>query len=422
MSTAITQAELARRLKAAREACGLTQKEVAGHLGVSRPTLTQIELGNRAVTSIELQQLAYLYGRDLRALLAAAFQDAEPVAALLRAHPELQGQNALRRAIRDCLVIGRELTNLERLLGVDRDAGGIAWYPLRRPKSKWEAIEQGRRVAGEQRRRLGLGSAPISSLAELLDSLGIRTAQVDLPDGISGLTLVEPTIGVFIVSNRTHSYERRRFSYAHELAHGLLDRDQPGIVSRSADRDELVEVRANVFAADFLMPADGIASQVRALGKGRASRMQAEVFDETGTVEVRARAAPGSQDLQLYDVAQIAHHFGTSRPATLYRLRNLRLITAAQLQELEVQEERHGRDVARLLALPRPDDRRDSNEFRYRFFGLAIEAFRREEITRDKLYGLARLVGVERRDVVVLLEQMGLTPDEGEDEPLLPEM
>lgn len=416
----ITQAELAQRLKNAREGRDLTQKEVAAQLGVSRPTLTQIELGKRTVTSLELQRLAYLYGRDIRELLADTFQDDEPVAALFRAHPELRGQDVLHRTIQDCLEIGRELTQLERLLGIDRDVGNVATYPLGRPQTTWEAIEQGERIAREERRRLDLGNAPITNMVQRLENQGIRTAQIDLPRDVSGLMLAQPAVGIFVVSNRSHSYERRRFSYAHEYAHVLLDQEQAGIISRAADREKLIEVRANTFAAHFLMPAEGVVSQVRTLGKGHPSRQRTDVFDETSTVAVKARAAPGSQDIQLYDVAQIAFHFGTSRLAVLYQLKNLRLLTEAQLQALKMQEKRHGAAMARLLALPRPDNRLESDEFRHRFLGLAVEAWRREEITRAKLFALARLIEVEQGDLDLLLDEMDLTSDEGEDEPLLP--
>ena len=65
---AINQEELGRRLRQAREACGLTQEQVAEHLGVSRPTVAQMELGNRAITSLELDRLAWLYARTCDSL------------------------------------------------------------------------------------------------------------------------------------------------------------------------------------------------------------------------------------------------------------------------------------------------------------------------------------------------------------------
>ncbi|HWP38968.1 MAG TPA: helix-turn-helix transcriptional regulator [Gemmatimonadales bacterium] len=71
--TTVDQRELGRRLKTTRKACHLTQEEVSRHLGVSRSTIAQMELGNRAVTSLELDKLAYLYGRDIRTFLADEF-------------------------------------------------------------------------------------------------------------------------------------------------------------------------------------------------------------------------------------------------------------------------------------------------------------------------------------------------------------
>lgn len=68
----IDQAEVGRRLKQARESCGLTQEDAAGEMGVARATVAQIELGNRSVSGLELAKLSYLYARDIREFLAPA--------------------------------------------------------------------------------------------------------------------------------------------------------------------------------------------------------------------------------------------------------------------------------------------------------------------------------------------------------------
>src|SRR5207253_9292123 len=47
---AIDQIELGRRIRQARESCGMTQDEVAEKLGVSRPIVVQIEQGKRTVS------------------------------------------------------------------------------------------------------------------------------------------------------------------------------------------------------------------------------------------------------------------------------------------------------------------------------------------------------------------------------------
>lgn len=56
---------LGKRLKDAREAIGLPQAAVADHLGIPRPSVSDIETGRRRVAFLELKQLAALYRRPL---------------------------------------------------------------------------------------------------------------------------------------------------------------------------------------------------------------------------------------------------------------------------------------------------------------------------------------------------------------------
>ena len=405
----VSREELARRLRVAREACGLTQEDVAEHLDVSRPTVAQMELGNRAVTSLELDRLARLYGRDLREFFMDDFQGHDALAALFRADSDVAQQPHVVDALRNCVTVGREVTNLEQLLGIDREGGAAAVYPLPAPRNRWQAVQQGERVAAQERQRLGLGFAPIGNIAEVLETQGVRTALIDLPDDVSGLTMADPTIGVFVVANRLHAAVRRRFSLAHEYAHGLIDRDRLGTVSRSTERDDLLEVRANAFAATFLLPAEGVRQFMAMIGKGGPSRQRTEVFDEGGVVEASTRAAPKSQDTQMYDVAELAEHFGVSRLATLYRLRNLRILSDAEFAQLKEHEDvGFGRAVANLLRLPEIDEDAARDEYRHRFLSLALEAFRRAEISRAKLGELANMIGLDSTELPDLLHGIGL--------------
>jgi Zn-dependent peptidase ImmA (M78 family)/DNA-binding XRE family transcriptional regulator len=398
----------------------MTQEEVARHMDLSRPTIVQIELGNRVVSSIELDRLAYLFGRDIREFLADEFQEKDAFVALFRAHPEVASQPEVADALRTCLTLGREITNLERLLGIDRDLGTTAAYPLPPPRSKWDAVQQGARVAEEERRRLQLGISPLANVAEVLETQGVRTAQITLPDDVSGLTLSEPSVGLFVIANSGHHLLRRRYSYAHEYAHVLLDRERLGTISRAADRDDLIEVRANAFAANLLLPEEGVRQFTAGLGKGVASRQQMDVFDESGVVHAAFRTEPRSQDIQMYDVVQLAHHFGVSRLAALYRLRNLRLITEGELEHLKQQETEIGKMVAEVLDLPEPDHEAARNEFRHRFLALGLEALRRGEITRRKLEEIARMVEVSPDQVAWLIQEVGIDDEDGEGDVVIP--
>lgn len=408
----ITQQELGRRIRTAREACRMTQDDAAKHLGVSRPTFVQIEAGNRSVSSLELDRLAYLFGRDIREFVADAFHEEDSLTALFRAQPAVVGEPAVLDKLRECMALGRELTNLERLVGIDRDLSAVASYPFPTPKARWEAVQQGQRLAEEERRRLGLGHAPLPNMSELLESQGVRTGLVDLPNDVSGLTLSDRKVGLFVVANGGHHYLRRRFSFAHEYAHVVADRDRSGLISQTSARDDLIEVRANAFAANFLMPEDGVRQFVAGLGKGKPSRLFAEVFDEAGYLNVEGRSEPGTQTIQLYDVVQLAHHFGVSRLSALFRLRNLRLLTEAEFEHLKALDDQgKGKQLAKLLGLTEPDHEEMRSEFKHRFLGLALEAYRRDEISRGKLHELVAMVGLTADDLDQLLDDSGIAAD-----------
>jgi transcriptional regulator with XRE-family HTH domain len=59
------QQRLAARLRTCRESLGLTQRTVAGRLGVPRSAISGIEAGTRKVDSLELRSLAGLYRRPV---------------------------------------------------------------------------------------------------------------------------------------------------------------------------------------------------------------------------------------------------------------------------------------------------------------------------------------------------------------------
>ena len=380
----IDQAELGRRLRQARESCGLTQDDVAQEMGIARATVAQIELGNRSVSGLELAKFSYLYARDIREFVAPTFNADSLTSVLLRA--EDGEEDGVRAALRDCIALGHQLRDLETLLGVNRSTGNVASYPSVALGSKWDAIQSGTQAALEERRRLGLGFGPLGDVPALLEAQGIRTGLIQMPAGVSGLMISDSTVGLFVVVNRNHPSVRQRFSWCHEYAHLLLDRAQMGHVSRESDRSDLLEVRANVFAANFLMPEDGVRQFVGALGKGSTSRLHAEIFDESGVVPVDTRTAGGSQDLQIYDVVKLAHHFGVSVLSALYRLMNLRLITDKQFEQMkQMDSEGMSKQLAELLGLAEVSEEENISAFYRRYLVLALEAYRREKISRRKL-------------------------------------
>ena len=149
---------------------------------------------------------------------------------------------------------------------------------------------------------------------------------------MSGIFLRHSSIGMVILVHYGHARCRKRFSYAHEYAHALLDRKTTiAIVSRRENSLDFIERRANAFAAAFLMPADGVRWFLEeVLDKGGPSRRYRVTYSSAGgePAEAEERPAPGSQQITYQDVATLAHHFGVSYPAAVYRLSDLNFLNA----------------------------------------------------------------------------------------------
>ena len=388
------EVELGRRLRLARKAWKLSQADVAKALDLSRSAVSEMEAGRRGVSGLELHRLAYLYGRDMADFLDEDFEPTGTIAALFRRHAKVHLSHCALESLRRCAALGREMANLERRLGRGRGRTGLPAYSYV-PGSQWEAVEQGSAVAEDERGRLDLENRPLPDVARLLESQGVRTTLVDMPDNISGLVFMDSRTGFIVAANRSHHVLRRRFSFAHEYAHLLLDRKMEGRVSIADEQGTLREVRANAFAASFLMPADAVRAFVADLAKGHRSRRRMDIYDENAPLRVSTRSKSASQRLQMHDVVLLAHHFVVSCPAVLYRLVSLRLVTD---EERKVLADQHAAGVSRRFRLffdiPEPDNASEREQFRARFLHLALEAFRQEEITRRKLMELVQLAGV----------------------------
>ena len=413
----IDPARLAERLREAREAHGLSQKEVAAALDVPRSAVSKIESGRRAVSTLELTRMA-----DLYALSASFFLSDDPeqrsedlAHVLLRALPETREDPRIAHAVRSSVLLCREGASLRRLL--DRAVEPTVPSYAARIGSTSEAIRQGEAVAREERRRLGLGDVPIRSVAGLIGDQGVWAAATALPDGLSGLFVNHPDVGFAVLVNGRHGEARRRFSYFHEYAHVLFDRDRTVTTSRRDNASGRLETRANAFAAAFLMPPGGVAEQLERMGKGRPSRNAQAIFDVANdaaiTAEIRTR--PGSQQLTYADVAGVARHFGVSFEAAVWRLKSLKHTSASESAALIEQKHIGNRYIRMLDRSPDHEERDrdapegvsvgsdragDDRELRGQLLRLAIEAFRREEISRGRLLEIGRRLDIAGDDML----------------------
>lgn len=400
---AITHDLLAERIRQAREAAGFTQDEVAHVLATSRPTVAQIEAGNRKVSSLELLALARLFGRSMHDFFEESFER-DGVARVWRALPEARSDPATQAGMSHGIEVVNAILGLESLLGLERLGAALPQYALEKPGTMWEAVTQGAELAESERRRLGLGADPIDELGAVLERAGVLVLGLQLPPGVSGLTFLNRR-AVTCAINSADAATRQRFSLAHEYCHALLDLGAtPGIVTRDAQRKDPIEVRADAFAAAFLMPAEGIRGFLARLGKGGRSRAATgnAVREAESTFEPRRSAK--AREIEIWDVTRLANYFGASRLSVIWRLFNLKLISAQRRERLAEEQSRgFGQHLATFVgsldAELKPPERPRLPPAEQRLFSLAIDAAAADEIDRTRLVELLTLAGLTEDEI-----------------------
>ena len=110
-------------------------------------------------------------------------------------------------------------------------------------------------------------SIPIN-VSKIARFLGVKIYDVELPEDISGVLDIrnEP----IILINKEHRPHRQRFSIAHELGHHQLHRligihvDKKSYYrnKKSAIGLDNIEIEANQFAAELLMPENQVQSEL----------------------------------------------------------------------------------------------------------------------------------------------------------------
>lgn len=391
---------LADRLRNAREHRELTQQSAAEALQLPRTAITQIEAGNRSVSTLELTKLAKLYRYSISYFVdVEVSQEDEDIEVLLyRAAPGLSENLEIKKRVNYFVDLCREGITLEKSLGLNIRSGPPS-YSLSIPRSKGEAVEQGQLIAEQERKRLGMGVLSIADLADVIANQGIWASSTDLPDNMSGFFLNDKKTGLIILVNAKHVKSRKRFSYAHEYAHALLDHGDQIRISNAENHAEFVEIRANAFAAAFLMPAEGVKDFLRAINKGKPSKIESVIFDVVtdGKSEGETRSTSFSQEITFKDVAMMAHHFGVSYQAAVYRLRSLNSLLSAKECDQLINQEKTGKEYLKALHMLSDLDEPEEKilwdrELKSQLANLAIEAYRREEISRGRVFELGESI------------------------------
>jgi Zn-dependent peptidase ImmA (M78 family)/transcriptional regulator with XRE-family HTH domain len=264
--------EVGRRIAEARRRAGITQEQLGAALGgLDKTQVSKIESGRRRLDISEVALAASALGLSTRALLGMPERTKLACAARLAANaPEGALRTAYRRA-RQLVEIDDTLTEVAGLVAAAPTPAAEALLAKGRAmgrravSSKATAKRQGCDLAAAARADLELGVDALGNLPDLIEAhFAVDVALSPLGTEADGLCVHGGGVNLILASSDFPA-GHVRFTLAHELAHHLLDdtREVIGEDHAAMFEDNVVEQRANAFAAHFLMPEPGIKALLR---------------------------------------------------------------------------------------------------------------------------------------------------------------
>jgi Zn-dependent peptidase ImmA (M78 family)/DNA-binding XRE family transcriptional regulator len=328
----------------ARKKAGKTQDQLSKLIGVSRPTLIGIESGQRHATELEIHAIAKNVGSSVRDLLSLGVPDAS---ATVRFR-SLRGSDESRAALDALEDFGRRYVRLENLANDRIVRREPAMFMLERAINVERAGEE---LAATERQRLGLGDGPLPELRVVFEEdAGLRIFGLEelRRTRISGLFAYSREYGPLVGFNAAHDPRRVRWTLCHEYAHYLFERYELEVTEepKSGRRDRR-EQFADAFAANFLMPTNGI------------SRRFSEMLSDAGG------------ELKVAHLLMLAEVFEVSFQAVTQRLEEIGRITAGTYEMLRERGFKPLQAEATLGFQRRPLDRLP---FRYVFLVATLNA------------------------------------------------
>jgi hypothetical protein len=273
-------AEIGRFLIEARETWGLARDDLGGLAGLDAAVIELAETG--AADASDVAEIAAALGGTLDDVLAGRRFWTAPAAAFKNA-PLGVDRSSVRAALLRVAAAARSLDVLREILGLPNvwSERGAALSPV---AVTGDVTAQAEALAGEVRRQLDNVLEPISSVRDTMAHFGIATFLSDFgTDRVDGMTWRATHGSPSAAANVAARGGKRtaiRMTFAHELCHALFDgsRLEPmGVLeSRGTERGDLLEQRANAFAAYFLAPRRAVADFLRDRGLGQGDKPTAQ--------------------------------------------------------------------------------------------------------------------------------------------------
>ena len=332
------------RLKLARKRSGLSLRALSAAMGgiISAQAIGKYERAEMMPSSTVAIALADALDVPLTYLLSPSKVSLESVE-----FRKLSSTSARERATVEAEVLDHvdRYLQVEEILGLDigeQDRQDGAPYRI-------TTLEDAEMAADSVRKAWNLGGGPIPEITELMEEHRIKVFQLSLPGSVDGLSCRVRRLGGddvrVVVCSTGKSFERERFTIAHELGHLVLDMAPTMQEEKACHR----------FAGAFLVPGSDL---IREVGRRRFN-------------------------FGIGELIEIKHMFGISAAALVMRMRDLGIITEATLRKIFGGIGSNWRTEE-----PSPLERTESAT---RFRRLCLRALAENEISESKAAELLRL-------------------------------
>lgn len=281
--------EVGERVKMARLMCGMSQRGLAGRVGVSHAAIRKYEKGQDCPSPRVLRRLS-----DALGVLPDFFYRTVEV----RLDEPVFRHPSKLKASKKKLLRMRAQDYVERLLEAQ------SLYPRARPQRRAVQLASYTVASGQQMERAAdglrshwkLGHGPIAGFVKLLEDMGVKVLLVDDIPNFEAAAIFGDGGVVVILVNGSVPGDRERFSLAHELGHLLL-KVSGGLTDEKA---------ANRFAGALLAPREAV---LRELGRRRAH-------------------------LSLPELVRLKRSYGMSMQAWVCRARDLAVISRSKANQI----------------------------------------------------------------------------------------
>ncbi len=282
------------RVRQVIEGSGRSHAAFASAIDLEPTKLSKALAGTRRFTPLELALIAE-QGQTSTDWLLNGSQEVPSLAA--RAQDESSSD-----AIQQACGRAEDLDDVYDTLaaaGFAREAPRLPELPL-----GGRMIDQGATLAAQALELVAASGAHSKIVDDLPDTVeqvfGVDVGIEDLP-GFDGLSWCRNGFRLLLISN-AGSWTRQRFTIAHELGHVIAgdaqDLQVDLDVTAPSTGHSHTEMRANAFAAAFLMPADTITSRWHGVDEGLFAQLVGELRVSPSTLAWRLK------NLSLIDTAE----------------------------------------------------------------------------------------------------------------------